>query len=203
MKRTLLIAIALLAIGLLALGCRGGARTPRDVKIPVRTPTSAPQRCFNATYPAEAPQFNGDQFSYVKLASGLEIFEHETGTGGTPRVGDDVTGHFTGFLPDGCVFTTTRTDAEPVQITLDEAMISGLREGLTTMQAGGKRRLRAPAALAYGQQGLPGRVPPNSTVIFEIDLREVIEVSATSTPSEQTPVVPPAGTPSASPGAGQ
>ncbi|MBI4305465.1 MAG: FKBP-type peptidyl-prolyl cis-trans isomerase, partial [Chloroflexi bacterium] len=77
-------------------------------------------------------------------------------------------------------------------------------EGLATMQSGGKRRLRIAPSLAYGQQGLPGRVPPSSTVIFEIDLHEVVTAGATSTrEGAQTPVLPPPVTPGASPGAGQ
>ncbi|MBI2965096.1 MAG: FKBP-type peptidyl-prolyl cis-trans isomerase [Chloroflexi bacterium] len=181
---------AVAALALLLVACRGGARTPRDVKIPVLTPTSAPQRCLNDGYPAEAPQFDGDQFAYATLQSGLQVIDISPGPGPTPLPNDVVTVRFTGFLPDGCIFTTSYVQEDPVAIDL-ESSIAGVQEGISTMQVGGQRRLRIPPNLGYGPQGFPGRVPPNSAVIFVFDLREIVEESATST--QQAP--PGTGTP--------
>ncbi len=192
---------ALGAIAMLLVACRGGAHTPSDVKIPVLTPTSAPQRCLNDGYPAEAPQFSGDQFAYTALQSGVQVLDITTGSGPTPRPDDLVSVRFTGFLSDGCIFTTSYVQEDPVGIDL-EASIPGVQEGISTMHVGGQRRIRIPPNLAYGPQGFPGRVPPNSTVIFVVDLKEIVEESATSTP-ETVPGTPQptveGGTPTATP----
>lgn len=195
--------LAVAALVLLLVACRGGARTPRDVKIPLLTPTSAPQRCLNDGYPAEAPQFNGDQFAYATLQSGLQVMDITTGSGPTPRPNDVVNVRFTAFLPDGCIFTTSYVQEDPVPIQL-ESSIDGIQEGISTMQVGGQRRIRIPPNLGYGPQGFPGRVPPNSPVIFVVDLKEIVEESATSTPQlppgTETPLpTVEGGTPTATP----
>lgn len=174
--------LALAILVMLVAACRGGAHTPRDVKIPLLTPTSTPQQCINDRYPAEAPQFGGDQFEYRTLGSGVQVADLEQGTGPTPTSDNTVLVRFTGFLPDGCIFTSSYVQAEPVRIELGGSIL-GLREGVSTMQVGGKRRMRIPPDLAYGPQGIPGRVPPNSIIIFMVDLQGILEESATSTPA--------------------
>lgn len=162
-------ALILAAVLLVAVACRGGARTPPDVRIPLITPTTAPQRCVNNLYPASAPQFAGDQFAYTTLPSGLKVFDIETGQGESPSATSTPIVRYSGFLPDGCIFTTTYLQDDPVEIDLANAM-PGLVEGLMTMKPGGLRRLRIPSALAYGEGGFPGRVPRNSEVIFVVEL---------------------------------
>jgi len=178
-------AVVLALAAVLLVACRGGARTPRGVEIPVFTPTPAPQVCLNDRYPAGTPEFAGDQFAYSTLASGLQVFDVSAGTGATPASSDAVSVRFTGFLPDGCIFTTSYLQEGPVDIDLT-ASIEGIREGVSTMQVGGQRRLRIPATLAYGAQGFPGRVPANSPVIFAIDLGGIVDRSATGTPQTAT-----------------
>jgi hypothetical protein len=192
-------AAVLASATVLLVACRGGARTPRDVQIPVFTPTTAPQVCLNDRYPAGAPEFAGDQFEYRTLPSGLQVFDISAGTGATPSASSTVSVRFTGFLPDGCIFTTSYVQDAPVEIDLT-ASIDGIQEGVSTMQVGGNRRLRIPATLGYGAQGVPGRVPANSPVVFVIDLAGIVDRSATSTPPTATTTpatTPDQGTPSA------
>jgi FKBP-type peptidyl-prolyl cis-trans isomerase len=113
------------------------------------------------------------------------VFDVTAGTGATPTVTDKVSVRFTGFLQDGCIFTTSYLQEEPVEIDLT-ASIEGIREGVSTMQAGGNRRLRIPATLAYGAQGFPGRVPANSPVVFVIELGGIVDRSSTGTPPAVT-----------------
>ena len=178
-----LIVLAALALSLVA--CRGGARTPPGVKIPLLTPTTAPQQCLNDRYPAAAPQFGADQFEYTTLPSGLHVMDIATGSGPAPATDEVVSVRFTGFLADGCVFTSSYLQDEPVEIDLG-ASIAGIQEGVSTMHVGGQRQLRIPPNLAYGPQGFPGRVPPSATVVFVIDLKGIVEESATSTPVTAT-----------------
>lgn len=175
--------LLLVASLLVVVACRGGAPTPPDVKIPLFTPTTAPQRCVNDSYPATAPQFAGDQFAYTTLASGLKVYDIVTGDGDRPAASSAVAVRYSGFLPDGCVFTTTYLQNDPVQIDLETA-IPGVVEGLTTMNAGGTRRLRIPSELAYGEGGFPGRVPRNSEVIFVFEL---VDPGPVSEPESGTP----------------
>lgn len=179
MRSTPAALVVLAALALLLVACRGGARTPPDVKIPLLTPTTAPQQCLNDRYPAEAPQFGADQFEYRTLPSGLQVTDIATGPGPTPAADDVVSVRFTGFLADGCVFTTSYLQEEPVEIDL-EASVAGFKEGVSTMQVGGQRRLRVPPGLAYGPQGFPGRVPPNATVVFVIDLKGIGTATSTA-----------------------
>ncbi len=168
MPRTLLIAALLLPI--LAIACRGGAGTGGAVGIPVLTATPTPLECDNDSYPADAPQLGNDSaIDYTFTSSGLGIFDHSEGEGETPPSESIVTIHFTAFLPDGCIFETTRIDGRPSSLGLS-GLIFGLQEGLTGMKRGGVRRLRIPPDIAYGPRGRPGEVPANSTVIFELVL---------------------------------
>jgi len=84
---------------------------------------------------------------------------------------DTITVHYTGRLKGGKVFDTSRNNAEPSKYSMrGKTLIEGWRLGLIGMKVGGKRRLTIPPELAYGQQGKLGRFPPNSTVVFDIEL---------------------------------
>ncbi len=104
-------------------------------------------------------------------ASGLQYQVLQEGTGATPKATDQVKVHYEGKLLDGTVFDSSMARNEPVTFPLDQ-VIAGWTEGLQLMKEGGKIRLFVPAKLAYGETG-GGPIPPNSTLIFDVELIKV------------------------------
>jgi FKBP-type peptidyl-prolyl cis-trans isomerase len=114
----------------------------------------------------------------VNADTGLEIEDIECGDGETAEEGDLVTVHYTGTLEDGTKFDSSLDRDEPYPFNLGAGMvIPGWDEGVAGMQVGGTRKLTIPPDLAYGEAGA-GPIPPNSTLIFEIELLEVEELPA-------------------------
>jgi hypothetical protein len=109
-----------------------------------------------------------DAKEWTKLASGLEIWEVTEGTGEAVRPGATVTVHYTGWLTNGQEFDSSRGD-QPVSFPLS-GVIRGWQEGIPGMKPGGIRRLKIPAALGYGSRGAGNVIPPNATLIFEVEL---------------------------------
>jgi FKBP-type peptidyl-prolyl cis-trans isomerase len=105
--------------------------------------------------------------------SGLQYEVLTEGTGAQPELSDFVRVHYRGALLDGVVFDSSYDRDEPVEFPLD-GVIPGWSEGLMLMKEGGKSRLYIPARLAYGAQGAGGTIPPNATLIFEVELLEII-----------------------------
>jgi len=108
--------------------------------------------------------------------SGLEYDEVTAGVfeGDIAEHGHTVTVHYTGWLTDGTKFDSSRRRDEPFQFTLGSGeVIAGWDEGVQGMQVGAVRKLTIPAALAYGEEGVEGIIPPNSVLIFEVQLLEV------------------------------
>ena len=118
--------------------------------------------------------FFTDSEKKVTLASGLVYTEIEEGTGGPPHPGDALTVHYTGTLEDGTEFDSSR-DRNPLMFFLGAGeVIPGWEEGFASMQQGGKRRLTIPPGLAYGEQGAGnGVIPPNATLIFDVELLQI------------------------------
>ncbi|MDX8399354.1 MAG: FKBP-type peptidyl-prolyl cis-trans isomerase [Gallionellaceae bacterium] len=109
-------------------------------------------------------------------ASGLEYDEVTSGVfeGDIAERGHTVTVHYTGWLTDGTKFDSSRGRDEPFQFTLGSGeVIAGWDEGVQGMQVGAVRKLTIPAALAYGKEGVEGTIPPNSVLIFEVQLLEI------------------------------
>jgi peptidylprolyl isomerase len=104
----------------------------------------------------------------------LEITDREVGTGKEAKNGSAVKVHYTGTLTNGSKFDSSLDRGTPFQFTLGKGqVIQGWDQGIVGMKVGGKRRLEIPPQLAYGERGFPPVIPPNSTLIFEVELVDV------------------------------
>ena len=102
----------------------------------------------------------------------MQYLTTKEGTGKQPQATSVVKVHYTGKLVDGTVFDSSVERGEPIEFPLNQ-VIPGWTEGLQLMKEGGKSTLYIPANLGYGAQGVPGTIPPNSTLIFDVELIEV------------------------------
>ena len=105
-------------------------------------------------------------------ASGLQYKVEKPGTGKSPAADSVVKVHYTGKLVDGKVFDSSVERGEPIEFPLNQ-VIPGWTEGLQLMKEGEKATLYIPSNLGYGPQGVPGTIPPNSTLIFDVELIQV------------------------------
>jgi len=110
----------------------------------------------------------------TKTASGLVITTIKPGTGPSPTAKDKVKVHYHGTLTDGTVFDSSVQRGEPITFPLD-GVIRCWTEGVPMMKVGGKSRLVCPSELAYGDRGAGGRIKPGATLVFEIELLEIVK----------------------------
>ena len=107
----------------------------------------------------------------MKTQSGLEYIEIEAGTGAQATAGKTVSVHYTGKFQDGKVFDSSIPRGEPLEFPLGKGnVIRGWDEGIALMKVGGKAQLVIPPHLAYGERGAGGVIPPNSTLVFDVEL---------------------------------
>ena len=110
----------------------------------------------------------------VKTASGLVIKELKPGTGASPKATDQVKVHYHGTLTNGEVFDSSVQRNEPATFPLNR-VIACWTEGLQLMKVGGKSRLICPANIAYGDQGSPPQIKPGATLIFDVELLDIVK----------------------------
>jgi FKBP-type peptidyl-prolyl cis-trans isomerase len=104
----------------------------------------------------------------------LKIEDLVVGSGAQANNGDTVSVHYTGWLENGTTFDSSKDRNQPFEFTLGQGrVIPGWEQGILGMKVGGKRRLTIPPDLAYGSQGNAGVIPPNATLIFEVELLEI------------------------------
>lgn len=110
----------------------------------------------------------------IVTESGLKIEEIKVGEGKEVKPGDTVTIHYAGTLENGKKFDSSYDRNEPFQTQIGVGqVIEGWDEGVVGMKVGGKRKLTIPSDLAYGERGAGGVIPPNATLIFELELLDV------------------------------
>ena len=106
--------------------------------------------------------------------TGLSYVDEVIGTGAMPAHGQNVTVHYVGTLTDGKKFDASRDHGGPFSFVIGEGnVIAGWDEGVATMRVGGKRKLIVPPQLGYGAAGAGGVIPPNATLVFEVELLAV------------------------------
>jgi len=110
----------------------------------------------------------------VTLPDGLRYVDEAVGKGPLPHTGQTVVVHYVGTLRDGTKFDSSRDRGEPFSFPIGAGrVIPGWDEGVATMRAGGRRKLIVPPALGYGSAGAGDKIPPNATLIFEIELLKI------------------------------
>jgi formylglycine-generating enzyme required for sulfatase activity len=157
---------------------------------PTKTPPSKP-RPPAAPKPKVEPRKRSSTPSSgfaVTTPSGLKYLDEVVGTGQSPRPGQNVTVHYTGAVQNGSKFYSSVDRGQPFSFRIGTgSVIKGWDEGVMSMKVGGKRRLIIPPNLGYGVAGSPPKIPPNATVIFEVEL---LSVSADNTTPPTLPAPP-------------
>ncbi|MEA2749031.1 MAG: hypothetical protein QOI41_3174 [Myxococcales bacterium] len=128
----------------------------------------------NATAAAPATPAGAGAGATTNLPGGLVVKDTAVGTGAVVKRGDTVTVHYVGTLTDGKEFDSSRKHGQPFSFEVGKGnVIKGWDQGLVGMKAGGRRKLTIPPDLAYGPRGMAGAIPPNSTLLFDIELLSI------------------------------
>ncbi len=110
----------------------------------------------------------------ITTASGLVYEDTVVGEGAEAKAGQFVTVHYTGWLTNGSKFDSSKDRNDPFQFPLGRGhVIKGWDEGVQGMKIGGTRKLTIPADLGYGARGAGGVIPPNATLVFEVELLDL------------------------------
>jgi len=142
--------------------------------IPIRLACAAVALAIIGAF-TPAGRLNAADNQVIEMPDGLKYIDTKTGDGATARSGNKVSVHYTGWLSDngakGKKFDSSVDRGQPFQFTLGaKQVIAGWDEGVAGMKVGGKRTLTIPPELGYGARGFAGAIPPNATLIFDVEL---------------------------------
>jgi hypothetical protein len=151
------------------------------------TPIPTPTGPTPSPAPSTPPEVSGEP---VTTASGLQFISIQEGTGAAPTSADQVQVWYTGWLQDGGTKFDSALDRGAPAVFQVGGVVPGFEEALLLMKEGGIARAIIPPALGYGEAGSPPNIPPNATLIFDIELLRVIP-AATATPTTQATPSPP------------
>ena len=145
--------------------------------IPIRLACAAVALAIIGAF-TPAGRLNAADNQVIEMPDGLKYIDTKTGDGATARSGNKVSVHYTGWLSDngakGKKFDSSVDRGQPFQFTLGaKQVIAGWDEGVAGMKVGGKRTLNIPPELGYGARGAGGTIPPNATLIFDVELLQV------------------------------
>lgn len=140
---------------------------PKDQATTLTNPQANPPVNSMTTPNESEPQL-------VTTPSGLQYKDTVVGTGAIPQPGQNVVVHYTGTLTDGTKFDSSLDRNQPFSFRIGAGqVIKGWDEGLSTMRVGGKRQLTIPPDLGYGARGAGGVIPPNATLVFDVELLRI------------------------------
>jgi hypothetical protein len=136
---------------------RGGSETP-----PPTGGTDVSKLTDGTAPAADDPQLKD-------IGDGLKIRDLKVGDGPVVQRGQEVTAYYTGWLTNGTVFDSSRQRGEPIKFKLT-GVVKGWQQGIPGMKVGGIRKLVIPPELGYGADGAPPKIPPNATLVFEVEI---------------------------------
>lgn len=179
------VAVALVSLGGFS-SCKSDKAAKADTETEVAEETVTPRKSELSSEDVAKARTYGPEFfkdeskksdiasdtTYNTTASGLKYVVMKEGDGKSPTATDNVTVHYTGRLTDGTIFDSSVERGVPATFPLNR-VIPGWTEGLQLMKEGGVTVFYIPSPLAYGEQGAPGAIPPNSDLIFEVELIQV------------------------------
>jgi FKBP-type peptidyl-prolyl cis-trans isomerase FkpA len=170
--------IALVAwAGSFAVSAPAGAQTPAPAPAPAK-PAPKPAPMTGPKTGTMTGPMTTTKPAPVTTPSGLTIIDTKVGTGATPRPGQTCVMHYTGWLyvngKKGDKFDSSRDSGQPFEFKIGaHQVIAGWDEGIASMKVGGLRTLIIPPSLGYGSRGAGGVIPPNATLMFEVELLAV------------------------------
>ena len=176
--RTVLGAILLLAVMTFSVSCKTNESDAESPTVQPSDPSeigadSGAQSSTPYPTPGESATTTAPSTGYQKTYSGLQYQVIRPGTGERPMAFSRVKVHYHGTLPNGTVFDSSRQRGEPMTFGLNQ-VIAGWREGIPLMREGAIYRFVIPPNLAYGPAGQPPKIGPNQTLIFEVELLDVL-----------------------------
>lgn len=180
MNRSIFVPAAIAGVLAVFVSCKTKEPDYESPTVQPSDPNALSSGAAPATYPAttsapspNAPARGGAPSGRQKTYSGLQYEVLQAGTGRQPSVYNRVRVHYHGTLPNGTVFDSSVERGQPAVFGLNQ-VIAGWREGIPLMREGARYRFIVPPHLAYGARGMPPKIGPNETLVFDVELLEVL-----------------------------